>query len=166
VASSLLSRIVVPFPHISSDGTGNGPMISLRAWLITAHHSVSSLSDPALEASPCSRYLRPARDVDTNCTVRRDVHESMATKVRAHRAPHLLRGCVGRSHLDHTEERNDFVGCVGRSDRSAQRSGPCHNQMESMEGPREQSPNGRHSLATAAPAKDRDAGPPEGRRSG
>ena len=80
------------------DGTGNGPMISLRPSLITAHHSVSSLSDPAREASPCSRYLRPARDVDTTCTGGRKVHESMATKVRAHRAPNLVRGCVGRSH--------------------------------------------------------------------
>jgi hypothetical protein len=52
------------------DGTGNGPMISLRPSLITAHHCVSSLSGPAREASPCSRYLRPARDVDTTCTVR------------------------------------------------------------------------------------------------
>ena len=90
--SSFRSRISL------GDGTGNGPMISLRPSLITAHHSVSSLSDPAREASPCSRYLRPARDVDTTCTVRRNVHESMATKVRAHRAPNLLRGCVGRSH--------------------------------------------------------------------
>ena len=72
-------------------------MISLRPSLITEHHSVSSLNDPAREASPCSRYLRPARDVDTTCTVGRDVHESMATKVRAHRAPNLLRGYVGRS---------------------------------------------------------------------
>ena len=68
-------------------------MISLRPSLITEHHSVSSLNDPAREASPCSRYLRPARDVDTTCTVGRNVHESMATKVRAHRAPNLLRGC-------------------------------------------------------------------------
>ena len=72
-------------------------MISLRASLITEHHSVSSLSDPTREASPCSRYLRPARDVDTTCTVGRNVHESMVTKVRGHRAPNLLRGCVGRS---------------------------------------------------------------------
>src|SRR5208282_246622 len=79
------------------DGTGNGPMISLRPSLITEHHSVSSLNDPAREASPCSRYLRPARDLDTTCTVGRNVHESMAPKVRAHRAPNLLRGCVGRS---------------------------------------------------------------------
>src|ERR1700719_1199390 len=61
------------------DGTGNGPMISLRPSLITEHHSVSSLNDPAREASPCSRYLRPARDVDTTCTVRRKVHQPMAT---------------------------------------------------------------------------------------
>jgi hypothetical protein len=81
-------------------------MISLRPWLITAHHSVSSLGDPAREASPCSRYLRTARDVDTTCTVRRNVHESLATKVRAHRAPNLLRGCAGRSHADHTEARD------------------------------------------------------------
>ena len=108
-------------------GTGNGPMISLRPSLITAQHSVSSWSDPAREASPWSRYLRPARDVDTTCTVRRNVHESLATKVRAHRAPNLLRGCVGRSHVvDHTEARNDFVGCFGRSDRSVLR------QSESM----------------------------------
>ena len=56
-------------------------MISLRPSLITEHHSVSSLNDPAREASPCSRYLRPARDVDTTCTVGRNVHESMATNV-------------------------------------------------------------------------------------
>ena len=82
-------------------------MISLRPSLITEHHSVSSLNDPAREASPCSRYLRPARDVDTTCTVGRNVHESMATKVRAHRAPNLLRGCVGRSHVDHTCRRTE-----------------------------------------------------------
>jgi len=111
-ASSFRSRISL------GDGTGNGPMISLRPSLITEHHSVSSLSDPAREASPCSRYLRAARDVDTTCTVRRNVHGSMEPKVRAHRAPNLLRGCVGRSHVDHTEARNDFVGCFGRSDRS------------------------------------------------
>ena len=87
-------------------GTGNGPMISLRPSLITEHHSVSSLNDPAREASPCSRYLRPARDVDTTCTVGRNVHESMATKVRAHRAPNLLRGCVGRSDEWHVVLRN------------------------------------------------------------
>jgi hypothetical protein len=103
-----------------SDGTGNGPMISLRPSLITEHHSVSSLGDPAREASPCSRYLRPARDVDTTCTVRRNVHESMASKVRARRAPSLLRGCVGRSHVDHTEARKATVRRFGRSDRSAQ----------------------------------------------
>jgi hypothetical protein len=65
---------------------------------ITEHHSVSSLNDLAREASPCSRYLRPARDVDTTCTVGANVHESMATKVRAHRAPNLLRGCFGRCY--------------------------------------------------------------------
>jgi hypothetical protein len=101
------------------DGTGNGLMISLRPLLITEHHSVSSLNNAAREASHCSKYLRPARDVDTTCTVGRNVHESMATTVRAHRAPNLLRGCVGRSHVDHTEARNDFVGCFGRSDRRA-----------------------------------------------
>ena len=78
-------------------GTGNGPMISLRPSLITEHHSVSSLNDLAREASPCSRYLRPARDVDTTYTVGRNVHESMVTNVRAHRAANLLPGCVGRS---------------------------------------------------------------------
>ena len=109
--SSFRSRISL------GDGTGNGPMISLRSRLITAHHSVSSLSDPAREASPCSRYLRTARDVDTTCTVRRNVHEPMVTRVRAHRAPNLLRGCVGRSHADHTEARL-------RSDQTQQRPPP------------------------------------------
>jgi hypothetical protein len=90
----------------------------------TEHYSVSSLNDPAREASPCSRYLRPARDVAATCTVQRNVHESLAPKVRAHRAPNLLRGCVGRSHADHTEARNDFVGCFGRSDRRALQEGP------------------------------------------
>ncbi len=72
-------------------------MILLRQSLITEHHSVSSRSDPAREASQCSRYLRAARDVDATCTVGPNVHETMATKVRAHRPPNLLRGCVGRS---------------------------------------------------------------------
>ncbi len=44
-------------------------MISLRPPLITEHHSVSSLNDLAREASPSSRYLRPARDEDTAYTV-------------------------------------------------------------------------------------------------
>ena len=64
-------------------------MISLRPSLITEHHSESSLNDPAREASPCSRYLRPARDVDTTCTVGRNVHESMATKVKTASSPEL-----------------------------------------------------------------------------
>jgi hypothetical protein len=101
--SSFRSRISI------GDGTGNGPMISLRPQLITAHHFVSSLSDPAREDSPCSRYLRPARDVDTTCSVRRNVHESLATRVRERRAPNLLRGCVGRSHVDHTEGRKATI---------------------------------------------------------
>ena len=50
-------------------GTGIAPMISLRPPLITEHHSVSSLNDLAREASPSSRYLRPARDEDTTYTV-------------------------------------------------------------------------------------------------
>jgi hypothetical protein len=78
-------------------------MISPRPSLITEHHCVSSLNDPAREASPCSRYLRPARDVDTTCTVEANVYESVATKVRAHRAPNLRRGCVGRSDEWHVE---------------------------------------------------------------
>src|SRR5262249_29059777 len=89
--------------------------------LIMAPHSVSSLSDPAREAAPCSRDLRPARDVDTTCTVRRNVYESLATKVRAHRAPNLLRGCVDRLHVDHTDAREATVRRFGRSDRSEQR---------------------------------------------
>jgi len=44
-------------------------MISLRPSLITEHHSVSSLNDLAREASPCSTYLRPARDEHTTYTV-------------------------------------------------------------------------------------------------
>src|SRR5271166_3452494 len=103
-------------------GTGNGPMISLRQSLITEHHSVSSLNDPAREASPCSRYLRPARDVDTTCTVGANVHESMATKVRAHRAPNLIRGCVGRS--DRSALRTRKTRPLGSSVMNARPSGP------------------------------------------
>ena len=40
-----------------------------RPPLITEHHSGSSLNDLAREASPSSRYLRPARDEDTTYTV-------------------------------------------------------------------------------------------------
>ncbi len=40
-------------------------MISLRPPLITERHSVSSQSDLARDASPSSRYLRPACDADT-----------------------------------------------------------------------------------------------------
>src|SRR5271169_3099100 len=76
---------------------GNGPMISLRPLVDHGTSFCASLNDPDREASPCSRYLRPARDVDTTCTVGGNVHESMATKVRAHRAPNLIRGCVARS---------------------------------------------------------------------
>jgi hypothetical protein len=86
-------------------------MISLRPPLITEHHSVSNLNDPAREALPCSRQLRPACDVDTTCTVVGNVHESMATKVRAHRAPNLLRGCVGRS--DRSRIGQQVEGDVG-----------------------------------------------------
>jgi hypothetical protein len=42
----------------------------------------------------------PSSRCGTTCTVRRNVHESLATKVRAHRAPNLLRGCVGRSNVE------------------------------------------------------------------
>ena len=107
VASSLDSGLSFRCPLSPGGGTGNAPWISLRPPLITEHRSVSSQSDPAREASPCSRYLRPARDVDTTCTVGANAHESRATKVRAHRAPNLLRGCVGRSHVDHTEARKE-----------------------------------------------------------
>jgi hypothetical protein len=120
-------------------------MISLRPSLITAHHSVSSLSDPAREASPCSRYFRPARDVDTTCTVRRNVHESLATKARAHRAPNLLRGCVGRSHVDHTDARNDFVGCFRRCDRHTLRAGFNAYNRQCVVIPLEVGPSGKDS---------------------
>jgi len=43
-------------------------MSSLRPSLIAEHHSESSLNDLAREASPCSEYLRPARDEDTTYT--------------------------------------------------------------------------------------------------
>jgi hypothetical protein len=76
-------------------------MISLRPSLITEHHSVSGPSDPAREALPCSRYLRLARDVDTTCTVGANVHESMATTVRAHRA----RTYSADVSVDHTDAR-------------------------------------------------------------
>ena len=58
------------------------------------------------------------------------------------------------------------VRCFGRSDRSEQRSGACHSLMGSLKGPREQSPNGRHLRATAGPAEDIAAEPPEGHQSG
>ena len=63
------------------------------------------LGVPALhrERGGLPHDLRPGRDVDTTCTVRRNIHESAATKVRAHRAPDLLCGCVGRSHVDPTD---------------------------------------------------------------
>jgi hypothetical protein len=69
VASPVLSRIVVPFPLVSGWRNRNGPMISLRPSLITAHHSVSSLNDLAREASPSSRDLLPAHDEDTTYPV-------------------------------------------------------------------------------------------------
>jgi hypothetical protein len=97
ITLAIIPGVFTAIVTLPGGGTGNGPMISLRPSLITEHHSVPSLNDPAREALPCSRYLRPACDVDTTCTVRGNVHESMATKVRAHRAPSLLSGCVGRS---------------------------------------------------------------------
>jgi hypothetical protein len=50
--------------------------------------------------------------------------------------------CALRS--DDTDARREARRCVGRSHRSAQRSGPCHILMESMERPHEQSANLRH----------------------
>ena len=47
----------------------------------------------------------------------------LATKVRAHRAPNLLGGYVGRSHVDHTEARKATVRRFGRSHRSRLRPG-------------------------------------------
>ena len=110
---------MVPFPHISR--RRNGERIDELAQTVVDHGTSFSveLERPRSRSLAISRYLRTARDVDTTCTVRRNVHESMATKVRARRAPNLLRGCVGRSHVDHTEARNDFVGCIARSDRRA-----------------------------------------------
>jgi hypothetical protein len=69
-------------------------MVSPRPSFITEHYSMSSQSDLAREDSRCSRYLRPARGVDTTCTVGRNVHESMATEVRAHRGPNFLCGML------------------------------------------------------------------------
>ena len=68
--------------------------------------AVTRIHDPrnVIYEVPIVAFLRPARDVDTTCTVGANAHESRATKVRAHRAPNLIRGCVGRSdewHLDH-----------------------------------------------------------------
>jgi hypothetical protein len=67
---------------------------------------------------------------------------------------------------DDTDARREARRCFGRSDRSAQRSGPCHSLMKSMGGPRRQPPNCRHPLATAGQAGDIAAGLPESRPGG
>jgi hypothetical protein len=48
--------------------------------------------------------------------------------------------------------------CFGRSEQSTQRSGPWHNPMELMEGPRKQPPTCRHPPSTAIQAEKLSAG--------
>src|SRR5208283_4938161 len=91
-------------------------MISLRPSLITEHHSVSSLNDLAREASPCSRYLRPARDEDTTYTVGGNCSRVDGDK-RAERIE--PRGYSPDASVDPTEVRKATVRRFGRSDRSA-----------------------------------------------
>ena len=95
-------------------------MISLRPSLITEHHSVSSLNDPAREASPCSRYLRPARDEDTTYTVGGHCSRVDGDKRTERIEP---RSCSPDASVDHTEARKPTVRRFGRSHRSAQPEG-------------------------------------------
>src|SRR5437763_908774 len=69
VASSLLSRIVVPFLLVSTWRNGERADDLAQTLVDQGHDSVSSLNDFVREALPCSRYLRPPRDVDTRYTV-------------------------------------------------------------------------------------------------
>jgi hypothetical protein len=56
--SSVPDRRSVP-AYLLGDGTGNGPMISLRPSLITEYHSVSRRNDPAGEAELSSFHDCP-----------------------------------------------------------------------------------------------------------
>ena len=80
-------------------------MISLKPSLITEHHSVSSLNDLAREASPCSRYLRPARDEDTTYTVGGNCSRVDGDK-RAERIE--PRSDSPDASVDQTEARNNW----------------------------------------------------------
>jgi hypothetical protein len=117
VASSYRSRIVGPFPRVSSRRSGNGPVLSLRPSLITDPHSVSSLNDLAREASPSSRYLCPARDEDTTNTVRGNCSRIDGDKCAERIEP---RSESSEASVDPTEARNALrwptiaVGWVGR----------------------------------------------------
>ena len=97
-------------------GTGNGPMISLRPSLITEHHSVSSLNDLAREASPCSRYLRPARDEDTTYTVGGNCSRVDGDKRTERIEP---RSYSPDASVDQHRSIEHAISALGRSDRRA-----------------------------------------------
>jgi len=79
-------------------------MISLKPPLITEHHSVLSLNDLAREASPSSRYLRPARDEGTTYTVGGNCSRVDGNK----RTDNIeTRGYSPDASVDPTEARND-----------------------------------------------------------
>ena len=81
-------------------------MISLRPSLITEHDSVSSLNDFAREASPCSRYSRPARDEDTTYTVAGNCSRVDDNKRVARIEP---RSYSPDASVDQTEARSPFL---------------------------------------------------------
>ncbi len=93
--------------------TGNGPMISLRPWLITAHHSVSSRSDPGHEALPRTSYLRPFCDMDTTCSVRRSDRSTQGSErnIPSTPAPISRTDCqaVVHSKMRPSEQKEDSV---------------------------------------------------------
>src|SRR5271157_2718924 len=86
-------------------------MISLRPSLITEHHSVSSLNDLAREASPCSRYLRPARDEDTTYTVGGDCSRVDGDKRTDHIEP---RSYSLDASVDQTDARGSSLSMLPR----------------------------------------------------
>src|SRR5208283_4525331 len=93
-------------------------MISIRPSLITEHHSVSSLNDPAREASPCSRYLLPARDAKRPAPW--DVTFTSRWRQRSERIE--PRTYFADASVDPTDARNATVQGFGRCDRRAQKA--------------------------------------------
>ena len=126
VASSRLSRIVVPFPLVSRWWNGDGPMISLRPSLITERHSVSNLNDLAREASPCPRDLRPAHDEETTYTVGGNCSRVDGDKRREHIEP---RSDSPDASVDPADARKSTVRRFGRCDRDAQSSTPARDRI-------------------------------------